>query len=152
MGNLFNICFPFILAIMVCNPVFSDEIELVLLRPYKLEVHPKADLMPNAVGCAVIIEDETAYSQNIVTVGEGESETLSCHKFVEAGLLPSIADSIGLIYEFESGPNSIFPGAVIISRDPKSGDWYRNEEVEGNLTVNSAYPSIEKLRNALQIR
>lgn len=118
---------------------------LIILEPVTLETHPMQQLLPNARGCAVRLRQGIGDPQDIVTVGAGESEMLSCVKFVEAAELPLEVPSIGLIYTFESGPNSSFDAAVILSRDPVSGEWYRNEDYEGDLTVNSAFDTINAL-------
>lgn len=125
------------------------DTDLVVLVPVFVEPHPQSDLLPNARGCAVQIDKGDGRTQVIVTVGEGETETLSCVSFVAAGRLPELGDAIGLIYTFESGPRSVFDGAVILGRDAESGDWFVDDDVPGGLTVNGDYPTLESLRQAL---
>lgn len=122
---------------------------MVVVVPMVLEEHPFKDYLPNATACGVTISGGSETPQEIVTVGEGESETLSCVSLIEAGPLPELDGSIGLIYDFESGPNSVFRGAVILSRDAETGQWFRNESFAGELTTNSDVESLSALRQQL---
>lgn len=128
------------------------NLEILLLQPYKTDLHPSHDMMPNGVACGVKISIGNTVPQDIITVGEGESETLSCLDFVEAGLLRGSGRSLGLIYDFESGPNLVFRGAVILSWREDEKSWFRNEDYEGVLTVNSAIDSLDALRSAISMR
>ena len=125
---------------------------IVVIEPFKLEEHPSGDLMPNGVACAVRISGMNSVPQQVITVGTGESEALSCVSFIEAGPLPDLQNSIGLVYDFESGPNSVFRGAVILTWDDDAARWIKNEAYEGVLTVNSAVGSLAALRAALSDR
>jgi len=122
---------------------------LVILEPLKLDSHPMQSLLLNAQGCAVRLRIGTGPAQQVTTVGAGESEMLSCINFIEAGMLPLSELSVGLIYMVESGPGSTFNAAVIVSRDPDSGQWYRNETYEGELTINSDVRTIDELVGGL---
>lgn len=131
---------------LAASALGAEEMPLVVIQPVTLDAHPMSSFMPNAQGCAVDISSGSGTPQRVITVGEGESEMLSCLRFVEAGPLPALGTSIALIYDFESGPNRTFRGAVILTRDEESGHWYRNESHEGVLSVSGAYPSLSALR------
>ena len=119
---------------------------VIVVAPVTLDEHPQAAMMPNATGCAVDIDDGEGPAQRVITVGEGETETLSCAGFVAAGPLP-IPHSLGLIYDLESGPGSTFRGAVILTQD-ESGTWSVSEE-QPDLVVNAEYGDLDSLRAAL---
>lgn len=125
----------------------TAESPVIVVAPVTLDAHPQAAMMPNATGCAVDIDDGDGPAQRVITVGEGETETLSCVDFVAAGPLP-IPHSLGLIYDFESGPGSTFRGAVILTQD-KAGSWSVSKD-QPDLVVNADIGDLDSLRAALK--
>lgn len=120
---------------------------LVVIVPVTLDAHPQASVIPYATGCAVDIDDGQHPTQRVITVGEGETETLSCAGFVAAGPLP-LPHSLGLIYDFESGPGSVFRGALVLSQDTETGKWSVNEDMP-DVVVNADIADLDSLRSAL---
>lgn len=123
---------------------------LLVVAPVKLAPHPQGAMMPNGTGCAVDIDDGQRPAQRVITVGAGQTETLSCVRFVAAGPLPS-PRSIGLIYDLESGPGSTFRAAVIMTQDEETGLWSMNED-RTDLIVNGDIADLDSLRAALSAR
>ena len=125
---------------------------MIVMQPMKLDTHPMQSLMPNAEACAVRISASGQDAQTVVTIGDGDSEMLSCVEFVEAAPLETLPGSIGLIYDVESGPGSSFRGAVILTPDADTGTWQLNEAYSGDLTLNADYPDLNALEEALRAR
>jgi hypothetical protein len=125
----------------------ADTPELLVVVPVTLDAHPQAAMLPNATACAVDIDDGQGEVQRVITVGEGETETLSCVDFVAAGPLP-LPHSLGLIYDFESGPGSVFRGALILTQDSETGVWSMNGD-QPDLVVNADIADLDSLRSAL---
>lgn len=126
----------------------AETPKLLVVVPVTLDAHPQAAMMPNATACAVDIDDGQGEAQRVITVGEGETETLSCVGFVAAGPLP-LSHSLGLIYDFESGPGSVFRGALILSQDSETGVWTMNND-QPDLVVNADIADLDSLRGALE--
>lgn len=129
-------------------PQVADTGDLLVVVPVTLDAHPQGDLMPNATGCAVDIDDGRGKAQRVITVGEGETEALSCVGFVAAGPLP-LPNSLGLIYDFESGPGSVFRGALIVTQDVATGDWSVSDD-QPDLVINADIADLDSLRRALE--
>lgn len=128
----------------------AEAPDFIVVSPVKLDIHPQGRSMPNATGCAIDIDDGENPTQRVITVGVGETEALSCVRFVAAGPLP-LPRSLGLIYDFESGPNRVFRTALIVSQDSETGVWSMNED-HPDLIVTSEFADLESLRGALENR
>lgn len=126
----------------------ADTFDLLVVVPVRLDAHPQGAMMPNGIGCAIDIDDGQGPAQRVITVGEGETELLSCLRFVAAGPLPQ-PRSLGLIYDFESGPGRTFRAALIASQDSETGAWSMDEE-RLDLIVNGDIADLESLRSALE--
>lgn len=135
-------------SLFMANAAKADDASgLIVVVPVTLDAHPQAAMMPNATGCAVDIDDGQHPAQRVITVGEGETETLSCVRFVAAGPVP-LPDSLGLIYDFESGPGSVFRGALIVTQDKETGAWAINND-QPDVVVNADIADLDSLRSAL---
>ena len=119
--------------------IFPDK-SLVDLQSMEVQLADK-------VGCAVALSQDGGPAQTIITIGEGETEVLTCGKLKAAGHVPSAlgAQRIALLYETYA-PHAEVLQPVILERSGKGATWELNAQLAQKIGEDGDLTSIRKIR------
>ncbi len=119
------------------------------LASYRFSPKPGQSSHFNAMWCGLTLQAKDHVAQAVVTIGQGDFETLSCDGLAQAGAMPAkgTAPRLGLIYRTRS-PNFASTTPVVLVDNPGSG-WTVDDSVNPALNALTKTPTLPLMRQAL---
>lgn len=101
--------------------------------------------------CAVLLTAGTNPVQRVMTIGEGETEALTCGHVLAFGRVPAPAgtDRIALLYDSYGGPNAEVLQPVILERSAGQNRWAFNDALAQSIGEDGSLTTIPAIRTYL---
>ncbi len=116
----------------------------VTLKPSEVQLGGK-------VGCAVTLVQPDAQPQTIITIGEGETEALTCSELKAAGRVPAPPGMQRIAFLYETfAPHATLLQPVIMARGSGSAKWRLDDELAQRIGENGSLNTIPALRRWLE--
>ena len=121
---------------------FPDAAEVTL--------HPSEVQLGEKVGCAVTLREGKVADQTIVTIGENETEALTCGRLKASGAVSATPpmQRIALLYE-AYGPHATVLQPVILHRTGRGAPWQADDALAQTISEDGSLNSIPAIRRWL---
>ncbi|MFM6933544.1 MAG: hypothetical protein ACKOUT_15030 [Novosphingobium sp.] len=120
--------------------------QTVILQPGEAKPGPR-------VTCTLVISEAERPDQHLVTIGENDTEALTCGRLKAARAVPAPPpmQRIALLYE-AYGPHTTVLQPVILYRTARGAPWRADEALAQTIGEDGALSSIPAIRRWLQSR
>lgn len=112
-----------------------------------VHLHPGKAQQDGKSICTLGIEQSGLTRQDLVTIGEGDTEALTCGKLVAAGRIPApkAIQRIALLYE-AYGPQETILQPVILARAYSTAPWKTDDKLAQRIGEDARLATIPAIR------